>query len=184
MSSLKQKYEEDIVAIFLREFGIVNKMAVPKITKVVINVGVGNAAKDKGSLEKVKNDIAAITGQLPQVRQARKSVASFGIRQGMPVGLKSTLRGNRMYSFLEKLFSIVLPRLRDFRGMSEKSIDRDGNYTLGIEDYTVFPEIDITKTQSRGLEVTIVTSTSSRKKAKRLLELLGMPFEKEKREHG
>ncbi len=179
MSRLKQKYDKEIVSKLSKEFGIDNKMAISKITKVVVNIGIGNASKNKQLLAQVKSDLAAITGQLPQVRKAKLSVASFSLREGMPVGLKVTLRGDRMYSFLDKLFSVVLPRLRDFRGLSRKSFDGNGNYTIGIEDYSVFPEMDSTSTQSRGLEVSIVTSTKDKKQAEKLLTLLGMPFEKE-----
>jgi len=178
MGRLKKKYEKEVLSALSKEFGISNKLALPRITKVVVNMGIGNVIKNKEATAQVKSDLAAICGQQPQVRPARLSVASFAIRSGMPVGLKSCLRGERMYSFLDKLFSIVLPRLRDFRGVSSKSFDGRGNYTLGIEDHTVFPEIDLAKSQSRGLEISIVTSTQDDKKAKRLLALLGMPFEK------
>lgn len=178
MNRLKEKYEKEIVPALAKDLGVDNKLVLPKITKVVVNVGVGEAAKNKEVLSQLKRDLAAVTGQLPQVRSARVSVASFSIRRGMPVGLKTTLRGEKMYSFLDKLFSVVLPRLRDFRGVSLKSFDRQGNYTLGLEDHAVFPEIDLAKSQSRGLEISIVTSTDDRKKARRLLELMGMPFEK------
>ncbi len=178
-SRLKEKYEKEVVSSLAKEFGIDNRMALPKITKVVVNMGVGNTLHDKKLLEQYKSDLGLITGQLPQVRQARVSVASFGVRRGMSVGLKATLRGVRMYSFIDKLFSIILPRLRDFRGVSLKSFDANGNYTLGISEHTVFPEIDPNKSLAHGLEITIVTSTKKQEEAKRLLELLGMPFEKE-----
>jgi len=176
---LKEKYENKIVEKLLKEFKINNKMAVPKVEKVIVNMGVGDAIKDKGIMEQARKDIAAITGQLPTTRAAKVSVASFSVREGMPVGLKVTLRGDRMYTFLDKLFSVVLPRLRDFRGVSIKSFDKNGNYSLGIEESTVFPEVDLSKTKPRGLEVTIVTSTDDNKIAKALLSYLGMPFEKE-----
>lgn len=176
--NLKQKYEKQIVPSLMKEFSIKNKMATPRIEKVVVNSGVGDLSKNKEAREQVTNDMATITGQLPSTRPARISVAGFGIREGMPVGMKVTLRGNKMYDFLEKLFSIVLPRLRDFRGVSLKSFDKQGNYSLGIRDYTVFPEIDPSKSSGRGLEITIKTNVVDKKKAKRLLELLGMPFEK------
>jgi len=182
MSRLKKKYDKEIVGKLSREFGVDNKMAISKITKVVVNIGIGNASKNKQLLAQVKSDLAAITGQLPQIRKAKLSVASFSIREGMPVGMKVTLRGNRMFSFLDKLFSVVLPRLRDFRGLSRKSFDGNGNYTIGIEDYSVFPEMDATSTQSRGLEISIVTSTDDKKQAEKLLELLGMPFAKMEQE--
>ena len=178
-SRLNKKYEKEIIKKLASEFDISNKMAVPKVNKVVVNMGVGNAAGDKGLMEQARNDLTAITGQLPSTRAARISVASFSVREGMPVGLKVTLRKDRMYNFLDKLFSVVLPRLRDFRGVPIKSFDKNGNYTLGIEESTVFPEIDLAKSKPRGLEVTIVTSTDDVKKARALLTHLGMPFVKE-----
>lgn len=179
MYRLKKTYQDKVLPELSKELGIKNRMALPKITKMVVNVGIGDATKDKGIIESVKKDIAAITGQTPAVRQAKVSVASFGVRRGMPVGLVATIRGDRIYAFLDRLISIVLPRLRDFRGLSTKSFDKHGNYTLGIEEHTVFPEIDMSKSQPRGLEITIVTSTKDTKKAKRLLELMGLPFAKE-----
>lgn len=178
MNRLKVKFEKEIMPAIVSEFGIESVMAAPRPMKVVVNMGIGEAHKNKELLELSKKDTSAITGQMPQVRAAKKSVASFGIRRGMPVGLRVTLRGERMYSFLDKLFSIVMPRLRDFRGVSGNSFDKQGNYSIGITEHTVFPEIDIAKTQPKGMEVTIVTSTNEVKKARRLLELLGMPFEK------
>lgn len=178
MIRLKEKYKKEIVPKLMAEFGIKNSMAVPKIVKVVVNMGVGEAAKNRDVLDKASRDMAVLTGQAPTVRKAKASYASFAIRRGMPVGLKVILRGQRMYDFLEKLFSIVLPRLRDFRGLSLKSFDKNANYTLGLAEHIVFPEIDLVKSGVRGLEVTIVTSTSDYNKSKRLLKLLGMPLEK------
>ena len=179
MNRLKEKYEKEVVPSLSKEFGIKNKMAIPGVKKIVVNMGTGDALKDKEVMEKHINDLKAITGQMPSKRNARISVASFGIRRGMTVGLKITLRGERMYSFLDKLCSIIFPRLRDFRGVSVKSFDSQGNYTLGLEEHTVFPEIDVTKSQPHGLEITIVTNTKDKEKSLRLLSLLGMPFEKE-----
>ena len=178
-SRLKEKYQSEVIGQLINEFGIKNIMRVPKIEKIVINTGVGDALKNKEAFEKVKNDIAAITGQSPSVRKARVSVASFSLRKGAPVGLKVTLRGTKMYDFMDKLFSIVLPRLRDFRGVRRNSFDRWGNYTLGIVEHNVFPEVDITKSIPRGLEITIVVKSGSTTQSLRLLELLGMPFEKQ-----
>lgn len=175
---LKQKYDKEIVYILAKEFDIKNRLAVPRLSKVVINMGIGDTLKNKELLESIKKDLAIISGQEPAGRKAKISVASFGIRKGMLVGLKVTLRGDRMYYFLDRLFSIVLPRLRDFRGVSVNSFDKGGNYTLGIAEHTVFPEIDIAKSQPRGMEITIVTNVQSKERSKRLLELLGMPFEK------
>ena len=178
-SRLKEKYQKEVVGQLINEFGIENIMMVPKIEKVVVNTGVGDALKNKEAFQKVKNDIAAITGQSPSVRKARVSVASFALRKGSPVGLKVTLRGMKMYDFMDKLFSIVLPRLRDFRGVRRNSFDQWGNYTLGIVEHNVFPEVDITKSSPRGLEITIVVKSGSVSQSLRLLELLGMPFEKQ-----
>lgn len=179
MNRLQEKYQKEIISQLQKDLEIKNKEAVPKVTKVVVNMGMGDMSKNKELSEQAKRDLATLTGQAPSVRLARISVASFAIRRGMPVGLKVTLRGNRMYSFLDKLFSIVLPRLRDFRGISVKGLDKSGNYTLGLAEHTVFPEIDITKSKALGLEITIVTTAKDGQSAKRLLELLGTPFEKE-----
>jgi large subunit ribosomal protein L5 len=175
---LKEKYQKEVVKKLIEEFDIKNIMQVPRIGKVVVNSGVGDAQKNKEGFERLKNDIAMITGQSPSVRKARVSVASFGLRQGSPVGLKVTLRGSKMYDFLDKLFSVVLPRLRDFRGVRRNSFDKSGNYTIGIVEHNIFPEIDITKLSLRGLEITIVIKSDSLPQSFRLLELLGMPFEK------
>lgn len=175
---LKEEYQKEVVKKLVEEFEIKNVMQVPKIEKVVVNSGVGDAQKNKEGFERMKNDIASITGQYPGVRKARVSVASFGLRKGSPVGLKVTLRGAKMYDFLDKLFSIVLPRLRDFRGAKRDSFDKNGNYTLGVVEHNIFPEIDITKSGSRGLEISIVIKSDSTAQSFRLLELLGMPFEK------
>jgi large subunit ribosomal protein L5 len=178
MNRLKQKYEKEVVPILSKELEIDNSLALPKITKIVVNMGVGDAIKDKEAMQAAKKDLATITGQMPSVRVAKVSVASFGVRRGMAVGLKVTLRKDRMYSFLDKLMSIVLPRLRDFRGVPLKSFDKSGNYTLGLAEHIVFPEIDITKTQPRGLEITLVTNSKNAQESKLMMEALGMPFEK------
>lgn len=179
MTRLQEKFEKEIKGILAAEFGIKNTLAIPSITKVVINMGVGAIAKNQQQMDALKKDLAAITGQTPSIRNSKVSIASFNLRTGMPVGLSVTLRGTRMYSFLDRLFSITLPRLRDFRGVSTKSFDKMGNYTLGFEEHTVFPEIDPSKAANpHGLEITIVTSADSPEKSKRLLELMGMPFEK------
>jgi len=178
-SQLFEKYQKEVAPKIAAEFGIKNKMAVPHIDKVVLNVGIGEIAKNKESLELAKKDLAEITGQLPSIRPAKISVATFSIRAGMPVGLSVTLRGEQMYAFLHRLISITLPRFRDFRGVSAKSFDEGGNYTMGIEEYSVFPEIDLTKPHAlKGLEITIVVKGSDKEKSRKLLEYLGMPFEK------
>ena len=175
---LQEKYEKEVFKTLVSEFGIKNKMAVPKINKVVLNVGTGSIAKNKEVVENLKKDLAAISGQKPATKVAKVSIASFGLRRGMPVGLAVTLRREMMYAFLDRLFSIVLPRLRDFRGVSRKSFDKSGNYTLGITEHIIFPEADITKGTPHGLEITIVVNSGNKEVSERLLELLGMPFEK------
>ena len=175
---LQEKYEKEVFKTLVSEFGIKNKMAVPKINKVVLNVGMGSIAKNKEVVENLKKDLAAISGQKPATKVAKVSIASFGLRRGMPVGLAVTLRREMMYAFLDRLFSIVLPRLRDFRGVSRKSFDKSGNYTLGITEHIIFPEADITKGTPHGLEITIVVNSGNKEVSERLLELLGMPFEK------
>lgn len=175
---LREKYLKEVAPKLARELDIKNPMSYPKILKVVVNMGVGQATKDKELIEKLKKDLATITGQLPSVRRANVSIATFGIRAGMPVGLAVTLRGERMYAFLDKLFSMVLPRLRDFRGVPLKSFDKSGNYTLGMSEQTIFPELEGKTSTVHGLEIVIVTNTKNREVSKRLLEELGMPFEK------
>lgn len=176
---LKEKYQKEVTKALAENLKLKNKMSLPKLKKVVVNMGVGAALKNKELLAQLKKDIMTITGQMPSERQARVSVASFSIRRGMVVGLKVTLRGERMYSFLDKLISIVLPRLRDFRGVPKSSFDKSGNYTLGVEEHSVFPEIDITKSQPHGLEITVVTTAKNKEEAYQLLNLMGMPFEKD-----
>lgn len=176
---LQEKYEKEIIPILQKEFEIKNKLATPKLTKIVVNMGIGEASKNKEILKQAREDMAQITGQAPSVRQAKLSVASFSIREGVPVGLKSTLRKEKMYDFLQKLITIVLPRLRDFRGVPLSSFDKQGNYNLGVADYSVFPEIDLAKSGCRGLQITMVVNSQDAKQSKRLLTLLGMPFEKE-----
>lgn len=180
---LQEKFEKEVKKTLSAEFGIKNVNAIPVVTKVVVNMGVGEAAKNQQNLDNLKKDLAAITGQAPSIRNAKVSIASFSLRAGMPVGLAVTLRGEKMYSFLDRLFSIVLPRLRDFRGVPDKSFDKSGNYTLGFEQHSVFPEIDTTKSAApHGMEITIVTTAGEKLLAKRLLELMGMPFVKEVKE--
>lgn len=177
---LKEKYEKEVMKTLAEEFGIKNVMAVPSVQKVVINMGIGEIAKNKEALEALKRDLATLAGASPSIRNARVSIASFSVREGMPVGLSVTLRGEKMYSFLDKLFSITLPRLRDFRGIPVKSFDKNGNYTLGLAEHTVFPEIDLAKSAApHGLEITIVINSGNVSLSKRLLTLLGCPFSKE-----
>lgn len=179
MSLLKDQCEKEIVPQLVKEMGLKNRLAAPRIEKIVLNIGLGEALKDRGILDKVAEQLAVISGQRPAVTVARKSIASFKLRKGNPIGLKVTLRGERMYNFLEKLIKIVLPNVKDFRGVSKKNFDGSGNYSLGIEEQTVFPEIEFAEVDKiRGLEVTIVTTAKEDRWGERLLELLGMPFKK------
>jgi large subunit ribosomal protein L5 len=176
---LKELYITKTVPELMKEFSLVNVMAVPKITKVVINIGLKEAAHDKGVLEKACEQLAVIAGQKPKVNAAKLSIAGFKLREGDPVGISTILRGKRMYDFMTKLFSITLPRVRDFQGVSGKAFDRSGNYTLGISEQIVFPEIEYAKVDKiRGLEITFVISNSNPERSRKLLTLLGMPFEK------
>lgn len=179
-SRLQKKYETEIKPQLLKEFGYKNVMAAPKLEKVVVNVGLGEALAKPEVIEKVKSYIALIAGQKPVTRLARRSIATFKLRQGQPIGVSVTLRGVRMYDFIDKLFSIVLPRVRDFRGLSTTAFDQRGNYTLGLTEQTVFPEVDYSVIdKTRGFEITIVNKSHSKEESKRLLELLGLPFKKE-----
>ena len=182
MKSFFEDYKERIVPKLVKELGLKNIFSVPRLQKVVVNMGIGDAKDSREEQEKAAAELGQITGQKPSVRKAKRAVAGFNIREGQTVGLATTLRGVRMYIFLQKVFNIVLPRLRDFRGLSKKSFDGVGNYTLGIEEHTVFPEIDLGKIgKTRGLEITIVVNTQDKKKSMRLLEEMGMPFEKEEK---
>ena len=179
MANLKEKYNNELRPALKEELGIDNIMAVPKLTKVVINMGVGEAANDKKHLESALENLTVIAGQKPVVTKARQSVASFKIREGWPLGCKVTLRGNKMYEFLMKLLHLALPRVRDFRGISRKAFDKRGNYNLGIQDHLIFPEIDTTNTsRSKGLNITIVTTAQNDDGALILMEKLGFPFKK------
>ena len=177
--SLKEKYHQEIAPRLVKELGLGNLLAAPKILKVVVNIGVGEGSDDKGAINEPIEVLSKITGQKPKIALARRSEAGFRLREGAPIGLVVNLRAERMYSFLEKLFNVAMPRLRDFQGASVKSFDGKGNYTLGIPEYTIFPETDEMKVEkAKGLEVTFVTSVNDDLLAKRLLELMGMPFEK------
>lgn len=174
---MKEKYQKEVVPALMRRFGYENPMQVPKLEKIVINMGVGEAAQDPKSLDAAMQDLAAITGQKPAVTRAKKSIANFKVRAGMPIGAMVTLRGTRMYDFLDKLISVGLPRIRDFRGVSPRSFDGRGNYTLGIREQLIFPEIDYdTIDKIRGMDITIVTTAKSDEEAMELLAGLGMPF--------
>ena len=172
-------YNQEAKKILMKELKLSNPMQVPSLVKVVVNVGAGEAVSSKGVLEKIKEQLAVITGQRPIITKARKSVSAFKIRKGLPIGAKVTLRGKKMYQFLEKLIKIVIPRLRDFRGIASKNIDLNGNLNIGFYEQTIFPEIEYDKVDKiRGLEVTIVTSAKNHEKGKKLFEVLGIPFKK------
>lgn len=174
---LKQRYREVVVPALMKEFGITNPMAVPKLEKIVINMGLGEATQNPKVLDVAAEELAAITGQRPVITRARKSIAAFKLRKGMPIGAMVTLRGDRMYEFLDRLINIALPRVRDFRGVSPKSFDGRGNYTLGLRDQLVFPEIDFNKVDKiRGMNICIVTTAETDEEARALLAHLGMPF--------
>ncbi len=176
---LKQRYREEILPALREQFEYPNVMQVPGLTKIVVNMGVGEAARDSKLIEGAVRDLATITGQKPLIRRAKKSIAQFKLREGMPIGAKVTLRGDRMWEFLDRLLTIALPRIRDFRGLSPNSFDGRGNFAMGMKEQLVFPEIEYDKIDKvRGLEVTIVTTARSDGEARRLLELLGVPFQR------
>jgi large subunit ribosomal protein L5 len=174
---LKEKYLADIVPAMREQFGYKNIMQVPKVTKMTLNMGIGEGTQDAKAMEEAALQLGQITGQKPQVRRARKSVANFKLRTGMPVGLRVTLRGDRMYEMLDRLLSIALPRIRDFRGVAPSSFDGRGNYNLGVREQIIFPEIDYDKIDRiRGLDIAITTTAKSDDEGRELLRLMGMPF--------
>lgn len=174
---LKERYRKEILPTLMREFGYTNVMQAPRVQKVVVNIGVGEAIGNAKALDGALKDLTAIVGQKPLVRKAKKSIATFKLREGMPIGLMATLRGDTMYYFLDRLMNIALPRTRDFRGVPRDAFDGRGNYTLGIREQLIFPEIDYdTIDKVRGMEVSIVTSAKTDEEGRRLLQLLGMPF--------
>lgn len=178
--TIQTRYASDMVPALMKEFGITNPMQVPRLTKIVINCGMGEAIGDKKVIEKMREQLAILTGQRPIVTHAKKAISSFKVREGDAIGIKVTLRRKSMYDFLVRLTSIALPRVRDFRGVSSKAFDDQGNYTLGLKEQTIFPELDFSMVDKvRGFEMTFVTTATNATQAKRLLELLGMPFEKE-----
>lgn len=180
-SRLLQKYKDEVIDQLIKEFNYKNRLMTPKLIKVVINVGLGEALADKAALDSAAQQLASISGQKPVITRARRAISSFKLRAGDQIGMMVTLRGEKMYIFLDKLFNIILPRLRDFRGVSPSSFDGRGNYSLGFAEQVVFPEIDYkTLDKLRGLEISIVTNAKNNQEAKRLLELLGMPFAPEK----
>jgi large subunit ribosomal protein L5 len=177
MPRLKDRYRKEIVPALMEEFGYRNVMEAPRLQKIVVNIGLGEALQDVKALDAATRDIATITGQKPIITRAKKSIAGFKLREGNPIGAKVTLRGNRMYDFLDRMCNISLPRRRDFRGVSPDSFDGRGNYTLGFREQLVWPEIDYDSIDKiRGMEVTIVTTAETDEEARRLLQLFGMPF--------
>jgi len=171
------RYQEDVVPALMQEFGYKNVMQVPKVIKVVVNIGMGEALQNAKALDAATKDLAAITGQKPIITRAKKSIAGFKLRAGNPIGVKVTLRGQRMYAFLERLMSIALARTRDFRGVPSDAFDGRGNYTLGLREQLIWPEIDYDQIDKvRGMEVSIVTTARSDQEGRRLLQLMGMPF--------
>jgi large subunit ribosomal protein L5 len=177
MARLKDRYNEEIAPALKDRFGIENPMRIPRLEKIVVNMGVGEASQNSRALDGAMEDLAKITGQKAQLRRARKSIAGFKIREGMPVGARVTLRGERMWEFLDRLVSVALPRVRDFRGVSPNSFDGHGNYALGLREQLIFPEISYDAIDAtRGLDVAVVTTTESDEEARELLRLLGMPF--------
>ena len=174
---LKARFEKEVAPALMKEFGVTNPMAVPHLHKIVVNMGVGEATQNAKILDPAANELSQITGQKPVITRAKKSIAAFKVREGQSIGAMVTLRGDRMYEFFDRLVNVVLPRVRDFRGVSTKSFDGRGNYTLGLHDQLIFPEIDYAKVDKlKGMNVTIVTTAGSDDQARALLKQLGMPF--------
>lgn len=179
MNRLQERYKQEIVPSLMEKFNYSSVMEVPKLEKIVINMGVGDAVSNAKVLDTAVEELTVLTGQKPVVTKAKKSIAGFKLREGMPIGAKVTLRGERMYEFLDKLISISLPRVRDFRGISKKAFDGRGNYTLGVKEQLIFPEIDYDKVNKvRGMDIVIVTTANTDEEARELLTQVGMPFQK------
>ncbi|WP_062196938.1 50S ribosomal protein L5 [Massilibacterium senegalense] len=179
MNRLKNRYQKEIIPALMEKFNYSSIMEVPKIEKIVVNMGIGDAVTNSKALDAAVEELALITGQKPLITRAKKSIAGFKLREGMPIGAKVTLRADRMYEFLDKLISVSLPRVRDFRGVSKKAFDGRGNYTLGIREQLIFPEIDYDKvTKVRGMDIVVVTTANTDEEARELLTLIGMPFKK------
>jgi large subunit ribosomal protein L5 len=177
MSRLRERYEKEAVPGLRKEFGYDNVMAIPKITKIVVNMGLGEATQNAKIVDTGADELGRITGQKPVITRAKKSIAQFKVRKGMPIGTMVTLRGERMWEFLDRLISVALPRVRDFRGVSPKGFDGRGNYTLGLKDQLLFPEIDYMKVdKARGMNISVVTTAKTVEESRKLLQLLGVPF--------
>ncbi|GGH74850.1 50S ribosomal protein L5 [Compostibacillus humi] len=179
MNTLQEKYQKEVVPSLMNKFNYKSVMQVPKVEKIVINMGVGDAVQNSKALDSAVEELALISGQKPLITRAKKSIAGFRLREGMPIGAKVTLRGERMYDFLQKLIDVALPRVRDFRGVSKKAFDGRGNYTLGVKEQLIFPEINYDKVNKvRGMDIVIVTTSNTDEEARELLAELGMPFQK------
>ena len=177
MSRLKERYTKDVVPALKKEFGYKNVMAIPKIEKVVVNMGLGEATQNAKIVDTGADELGRVTGQKPVITRAKKSIAQFKVRKGMPIGTMVTLRGERMWEFLDRLMAVALPRVRDFRGVSPRGFDGRGNYTLGLKDQLLFPEIDYMKVdKARGMNISVVTTAKTDEESRKLLQLLGMPF--------
>ena len=177
MARLKEKYKNEIAPAIAKEFGIENPMAIPRIEKIVVNMGMGEAIANSKVLDTAVEELKSVTGQKPVITKAKKSIAAFKLREGMSIGTMVTLRGERMYEFLDRLISVALPRVRDFRGISRKAFDGRGNYTLGVREQLIFPEIDFNKVdKTRGMNISIVTTARNDEQARSLLKAMGMPF--------
>ncbi len=177
MARLKEKYKSEIAPAIAKEFDIKNPMAIPRIEKIVVNMGIGEAISNAKVLDTAVEELRSITGQKPVITKAKKSIASFKLRQGMNIGTMVTLRGDRMYEFLDRLISVALPRVRDFRGISGKAFDGRGNYTLGVREQLIFPEIDFNKVEkTRGMNISIITTAKTDEQSRALLKAMGMPF--------
>jgi large subunit ribosomal protein L5 len=177
MSRLRDRYEKEVAPALKKEFGYRNVMAIPKIEKIVVNMGLGEATQNAKIVDAGADEVARVTGQKPVVTRAKKSIAQFKVRKGMPIGAMVTLRGERMWEFLDRLIAVALPRVRDFRGVSPRGFDGRGNYTLGLKDQLLFPEIDYMKVdKARGMNISVVTTAKTDEESRKLLQLLGMPF--------
>jgi large subunit ribosomal protein L5 len=177
MSRLRDRYEKEVVPALRKEFGYTNVMAIPRLRKVVVNMGLGEATKNAKIVDTGVDELGRITGQKPVITRAKKSISQFKVRKGMPIGTMVTLRGERMWEFLDRLMSVALPRVRDFRGVSPRGFDGRGNYTLGLRDQLLFPEIDYMKVdKARGMNISVVTTAKTDEESRKLLQLLGMPF--------
>ncbi|OAG27230.1 50S ribosomal protein L5 [Thermodesulfatator autotrophicus] len=181
MSWLKQYYEEEVVPKLMEKFGYKNKLEVPRLEKIVLNMGLGEAVQNPKIIDQAVEELAMIAGQRPSIRRARKSIAAFKLREGMPIGVMVTLRKNRMYDFFTRLVNVALPRVRDFRGVPARGFDGRGNFTMGIDDHTIFPEVDPNKVEKiKGMNITFVTTAETDEEAFELLKNLGMPFKRKR----